>query len=154
MSRPVIDREAERVHAEWMHATLNSVFKYQWKALAFGGNSVQRSVRFQPKPPAALPFGRRTAKKYLRFWLSRSRWGVDASQRKRASIHRRYGPIVVTEKPMYWSDCHGCEPTLFRHDPEWSIESWFEHRRKTMSNWTGEDEAKERAWFEQRHTSQ
>lgn len=139
-------RRMEEEHHRWLGQTLNSVYAYQWRCVATGGNAVNVTWRFKPWPSMVRKrVHLKVVRQLLRHWTSGGRWGSMPSRTNRATLYRRYGPFLKIVKPKYWSDCHGCEPTLFSQDKEWSLDSWLEHRRRDMSDWTQEDEDRERA---------
>lgn len=145
-------RQREQRHREWLFGTLNSIYTYQWRCVAIGGNAVAVRWKFHPRPGLAKRFRLRTIPAFIRHWCTGGyHTAILPGQTHRATLVRRYGPFLKIIKPKYWSDCHGSEPMLFRGDPEWTLESWLEHRRRDMSDWTAEDDDRERAAYRDRY---
>ena len=148
-------RRQEHQHAQWMYGTLNDIFRYQWKCIAVGGKAVAVRWKFHPRPGINKRFRLRTIPAFVRHWCTGGyHTAILPGQTHRATLVRRYGPFLKVIKPRYWSDCHGCEPMLFRGDPEWSLESWLEHRRRDMSDWTAEDDARLRQAYAERRENE
>jgi hypothetical protein len=144
-------RNREQAHQQWLYGTLNDCFNYQWRCVAVGGRAVTVRWKFSPRPGIRKRFRLRTIPAFVRHWCSGGyHTAIMPGQTSRARLVRRYGPFLKIIKPRYWSDCHGCEPMLFSRDPEWTLESWLEHRRNTLSDWTAEDEERERQAFAKR----
>lgn len=158
-----VTREAERIlweerrrredhHRQWMYDTLNDIFKYQWRCVAIGGSAVEVRWKFHPRPGLGKRLRWRTIPAFIQHWCTGGyHTAILPVRTHRATLVRRYGPFLKIIKPRYWSDCHGCEPMLFRGDPEWSLEGWLEHRRRDLSDWTHEDDDRERAAYRERY---
>ena len=128
-------------------AELNACYAYQWRCIAMGGSTVEQEWRFRPRPGFHQRLRLRTVRDFARHWLSTSCYGWMPSRTGRATTVHRFGPILRITKPKYWSDCHGNEPNLFGHDPEWTLESYLEHRERSISDWTAEDSQRVRDYY-------
>lgn len=146
------ERRQDARYREWLGSTLNSIYSYQWRCVATGGSAVSVRWRFHPRPGLGKRFRLRTIPAFVRHWCTGGyHTAILPGQTHRATLIRRYGPLLKIIKPRYWSDCDGCEPMLFRGDPEWSLESWLEHRRSSMRDWTAEDDERARAYHRERY---
>lgn len=148
-------RKREQEHRKWLYGTLNDCYKYQWWCIARGGKAVTVTWKFSPRPGFRKRFKLRTIPAFVRHWCSGGyHTAFMPSQTSRARLVRRYGPFLKVIKPRYWSDCHGCEPTLFGRDPQWTIDSWLEHRESSLDDWTKDDSDRERQAYAERRAMQ